>query len=27
VMISIALLTTLEILRRRNEKLRGLTPG
>ncbi len=27
VMISIALLTTLELLRRRNERLRGLTPG
>ena len=27
VMISIALLTTLEILRRRNEKLRGMSPG
>ena len=27
VMISIALLTTLELLRRRNERLRGMTPG
>jgi putative spermidine/putrescine transport system permease protein len=27
VMISIALLATLELLRRRNEKLRGLSPG